>query len=129
MKLDAAHKLESYKGKCHNLHGHTYNVFVLQNMQKGELPENNMLIDFKDLRETPILKDTHQQIEAAFDHQYLNEVLQTKDPTAEIMAKKIYDDFIRGKPNEEKLSVMVMETENSVAIYDGKTFWLSASKK
>lgn len=127
MKIDCSHKLESYKGKCFNLHGHTYNVFVLKNFPV-KLPENNMIVDFKKLKEEKTLTRVHEEIENAFDHSHLNQTLNTKDPTAEYMAKRIYDKFLRDKFTGD-YAVMVMETDNSVAIYDGITFWLSASKK
>jgi len=59
-QFDAAHRLMHHKGKCKNLHGHTY---------RGEIefvgkidPETGMVQDFSDLK---ALVETQIQ---AFDH-------------------------------------------------------------
>lgn len=44
--FDSAHLLSNYKGKCHNLHGHTYR---LQVTLEGEVGETGMVMDFKEL--------------------------------------------------------------------------------
>lgn len=49
-KFEAAHRLESHAGKCHNLHGHSYRVEVAF---AGELasagPSSGMVVDFGDV--------------------------------------------------------------------------------
>ena len=79
-KFCAAHKLEGYKGKCANLHGHT---FLVEVWIKGEIdPKTNMVMDFKEV------KDIIDQ----YDHKYLNELPDFRhfQPTAEAIAVRIY---------------------------------------
>ena len=46
IKFDAAHILTNHAGLCKNLHGHTYRVDV----SVKDDSENDMVIDFKDLK-------------------------------------------------------------------------------
>ncbi len=48
VKFDAAHVLTNHHGLCKNLHGHTYRVDI--SVSQGESEENDMVIDFKDLK-------------------------------------------------------------------------------
>lgn len=60
-KFDAAHFLINYKGKCAQLHGHTYKLKITL---CGEVnPDTNMLIDFGMLKSF-----FKQNIEPIFDH-------------------------------------------------------------
>ena len=45
--FEAGHTLDQHKGKCRNLHGHNYKVFVT--MQAKELDDMEMVRDFYDL--------------------------------------------------------------------------------
>ena len=64
--MDMAHALSGYDGKCKNIHGHTYRLFVTiigtpDNDPKS--PKNGMVIDFT------LLKDIVQkEIIEIFDH-------------------------------------------------------------
>lgn len=42
--FDAAHRLLNYKGKCHNLHGHTYTAII--GVTREELVDAGFVIDF-----------------------------------------------------------------------------------
>lgn len=80
--FSAAHRLPNYKGKCENLHGHTYK---LQVTVKGKPdPKTGMLIDFHKLND--IVK---QHILDKLDHSYLNDTLS--NPTAENIVIYIYN--------------------------------------
>jgi len=70
--FDSAHYLPNHKGKCKNLHGHTYTLYVTI---KGEIDKNGFVVDFGDLKESikPIID--------LLDHNYLNDILET--PTCE----------------------------------------------
>ena len=48
VRFDAAHILTNHNGLCKNLHGHTYRVEVTVAGDVG--PENDMVMDFKDLK-------------------------------------------------------------------------------
>lgn len=84
-EFEAAHRIENYPGKCVRLHGHNWIVEAI--VQGDTLNELGILIDFK------ILKDELNKVLDEFDHQYLNEleIFADKNPTAEIIAKEIFD--------------------------------------
>lgn len=84
-EFEAAHLIRNYPGKCARLHGHNWTVEAIA--QGTQLNELGILIDFK------ILKAELNKILDALDHQYLNELemFQTKNPTAENLAKEIFD--------------------------------------
>ena len=59
--FDSAHMLSNYKGKCNNLHGHTYK---LQIEVEGDVNTKTcMLIDFNELKEI-----INRNIMQMFDH-------------------------------------------------------------
>ena len=84
-EFEAAHRIENYPGKCERLHGHNWIVEAI--VQGDTLNELGILIDFK------ILKDELNKVLDELDHQYLNEleIFAKKNPTAEIIAKEIFD--------------------------------------
>jgi len=99
--FSAAHKLENYKGACANLHGHNYKINI---KIKTEILVNDMVIDFKVLKQT---------IDDKFDHKYINEEVSF-NPTAENIAKAIYDmvEFLLHIPSK-KIEITVWETDNA----------------
>jgi 6-pyruvoyltetrahydropterin/6-carboxytetrahydropterin synthase len=64
IKFDAAHVLTNHQGLCKNLHGHTYRVDVSVAETAGE--ENDMVIDFKDLK-----RIAAETICEKFDHAFI----------------------------------------------------------
>ena len=67
--FDAAHRLENYKGKCSQIHGHRWKVEVFV---KGKKPnETGLLIDFS------ILKSKLDKVVETLDHRYLNEIKES----------------------------------------------------
>jgi 6-pyruvoyltetrahydropterin/6-carboxytetrahydropterin synthase len=64
--FEMAHALPTYPGKCHNIHGHSYKLFVTVQgtpcQQAGDAPDG-MLIDFGRIKEIVI-----QRIVEPFDH-------------------------------------------------------------
>jgi len=115
-KFDAAHKLPKYKGKCNNLHGHSFHIDVSISgliQDKGE-SENGMIMDFGRLKEI-----VNKNILNLTDHKYLNESLPLEDPTAENMAELFFDDLTSTLKSEEptiKLKfIRVWETEDAYA--------------
>ncbi len=80
--FDSAHKLPNHKGKCKNLHGHTY---VLEVTIRGGVDEKTgMVMDFKDIKEV-----VSELVLEKIDHQYINEIIRV--PTAENTAKWIWE--------------------------------------
>lgn len=84
-EFDAAHKIGDHDGKCENLHGHTWKVRV--SYIGRELNNKNMLVDFGKLKE-----DIGNVIDE-LDHSYLNEVLDLKNVTSEVLGKYIKDEI------------------------------------
>lgn len=106
--FSAAHRVEDYPGNCERLHGHNWRVDVVA--RSAELDSLGMVIDFRKLKEA-----TDKVLER-LDHEYLNEVepFTTLNPTAENLAKYIFDEVTRAVPVHR---VDVYETESSVASY------------
>ncbi len=89
--FEAAHMIKNYPGKCARLHGH--NWIVEAEVVGDKLNELGILIDFK------ILKSELKKVLDEFDHQYLNElkIFSDKNPTAENLAKIIFEKFSANK--------------------------------
>ena len=120
----AAHFLQDYHGKCENLHGHNYKVFVYL---KGEfLNEGGMLYDFS------VLKQNLKSVLKLLDHTNLNDLQEdgkfvfAQNPSAERIAKYIFDKLQAelkqtadtAKKSEAQLyRVDVFETPTSRATY------------
>ena len=60
---DMAHRLTNHKGKCYNLHGHTYKAEITI---AGDIDKNGFVMDFGDLKE--IVKNS---LLDEFDHSFL----------------------------------------------------------
>lgn len=109
--FESAHWLPSFPDghKCRRLHGHSFKVDVVV---EGEVdPAKGYLVDFGDIKR--ILAPLQDQL----DHRLLNDIPGLENPTAEMLAKWIYD---RVKPELPLLSrVLVRETCTSSAEYAG----------
>jgi 6-pyruvoyltetrahydropterin/6-carboxytetrahydropterin synthase len=110
-KFSAAHNLRNYKGKCEKLHGHNYKVKVT--VAGKVVNAGGMLVDFNEL------KDILEKIISKFDHEYLNEIppFDKVNPTAENIAKYIYEKIESEKLKVKTDKVMVWETEKNYATY------------
>lgn len=111
-KFEASHQLVHHDGKCRRLHGHSYVLIV--ELSGADLqtrgPATNMLCDFGQ-----VSKVVKPLIESHLDHHHLNDTLKTDSPTAEFIAKWVYDQIEKHLPNLD--AVMIKETASSVAIY------------
>lgn len=110
--FSSAHFLRGYKGKCEALHGHNWKVEVV--VAKNKLDKTGMVLDFK------YLKMKLNKVLEKLDHKYLNNLSYFKkfNPTSENIAKYIFD---RLQSQVSGLhSVVVWESDNSCAIYDGR---------
>jgi 6-pyruvoyltetrahydropterin/6-carboxytetrahydropterin synthase len=131
--FEAAHALHGYDGKCKNIHGHSYQLYVTIigiPIADNTNPKNGMVLDFGDLK-----KIVNNEIINIFDHSIvLNKnsehlelakkiadysqriVLVSYQPTSELMlfdfAKRIKNKL----PKQVKLhSLKLYETNNSYA--------------
>ena len=120
--FEAAHHLENYKGKCSNIHGHSYRVAVT--FAGNQLDEVGMLIDFHRIK---ILATKY--IMDKYDHTDLNQSMSMvtawgKNPTAENMAESFFhsfEDAIAGIETYQRNvvvdNVKVWETKDSYATF------------
>ena len=80
--FDAAHYLPDYEGKCRNLHGHRWEVWVSLDVTEAyRESKTGMSIDFKKV------KGKIDKVLEEFDHSLLNDLLP--HPTAENLAKML----------------------------------------
>ena len=83
----AAHFLRDYNGKCENLHGHNYKVYV--HVRGEKLNEGGMLLDFS------LLKAVLREVIGKLDHTNLNDLEYfDQNPSAERIATYIYEKVI-----------------------------------
>jgi 6-pyruvoyltetrahydropterin/6-carboxytetrahydropterin synthase len=83
--FETAHALHGYDGKCRNIHGHSYHLFVTVigvPIADVEHPKNGMVMDFGDLK-----KIVQREIVEIFDHAV---VLNSNSPHREL-AESIKD--------------------------------------
>jgi len=110
--FEAAHDLPTFPPdhKCRRLHGHSFRFDVVV---EGEVdPARGYLIDFGEI------KTATAPIVARLDHYYLNEIDGLSNPTAENLAKWLWDQL---KPALPLLAVIkVYETCTSECKYCGR---------
>jgi len=111
--FSSAHNLIGYKGKCEELHGHSWKVEA--RFEKGSLDGIGIAIDFT------ILKARLRDILKELDHKHLNKVsaFRAQNPSAENISRFIYERL--KKTTKEKglilKSVSVWESDTSCATY------------
>lgn len=87
--FNSSHQIHHHKGKCKNLHGHTYKLeVVIKGTLHTEGPNEGFIIDFSDLKDI-----VEANIIAPYDHQHLNTFFPI--PTAELMVKAFYDVIVQ----------------------------------
>lgn len=109
--FSAAHFLTEYHGKCENMHGHNY---LVRAFARGtELDKAGMLVDFG------ILKGALRKVAGFLDHKNLNEVPEFQNsPSAERIARYIFNAIKADIPGMPLLAVEVFETPTSMARYE-----------
>jgi len=114
-KVDAAHYLDGYDGKCGRMHGHTYRVKMSAKSHKlnpsAYLKTNDMVCDFKELKWAT--KDSEK---GGLDHGVLNNLMEV-NTTAERIAEFIHQETKKRIPADIDLTVTVWETETSWVEY------------
>jgi 6-pyruvoyltetrahydropterin/6-carboxytetrahydropterin synthase len=109
-RFEAAHWLPTFpeKHKCRRLHGHSFHFDVIV---AGELPDSGYLIDYGDI------KTAVDPLVDQLDHRLLNEIDGLENPTAELLARWLWE---RIKPRLPLLdAVVVRETCTTEAEYRG----------
>lgn len=112
--FEAAHNLREYEGKCARLHGHNWAIEA--EIEGKKLNNIGILVDFKDVKRE--LKNLLDRL----DHRYLNEIspFDKINPTAENLAKFIYDEFKTNKIFEgtaKLTAITVFESPKSSVRY------------
>ena len=131
--FETGHALHGYDGKCRNVHGHSYKLYVTVigcPIQDINHVKNGMVIDFTDLKR--IVKS---EIEDVFDHATVfnkntphvelakelqdrghNVILVDYQPTSEMMILDFAEKIKNRLPENIKLhSLKLQETESSFA--------------
>ncbi len=110
--FEAAHWLPTFPQghKCRRMHGHSFHVDIVV---AGEMdPAKGYLVDYGEI------KTALEPLKQRLDHYVLNEIEGLENPTAELLAKWVFD---RLKPALPLLAaVRVHETCTSEAAYEGK---------
>jgi 6-pyruvoyltetrahydropterin/6-carboxytetrahydropterin synthase len=107
--FDAAHKLIGYKGKCAELHGHTWKVEVFVVGEK--LDDVGILVDFN------TLKEKLSKIIGRLDHKFLNNLKEIGNPTCENLSKYIFENLKDLRMHVKLEKVRVWEGEKSWCEY------------
>jgi 6-pyruvoyltetrahydropterin/6-carboxytetrahydropterin synthase len=110
--FEAAHDLPTFPAghKCRRLHGHSFRFDVIV---EGDVdPAKGYLIDYGDIKIAvePIVK--------RLDHFYLNEIEGLQNPTAENLAKWLWDQIHPHLPQLGR--IVVHETCTSSCEYSGR---------
>ena len=106
--FESAHFIYNHPGKCRNLHGHSYKLFVC--IEGTPEVETGMIIDFDDLS-----KVVSEQVIAKLDHRFLNDLIPLS--TAENISIWIWEQL---KPLLPDLcQIEVFETTDNCVIYRG----------
>ncbi|MBR3723252.1 MAG: 6-carboxytetrahydropterin synthase QueD [Selenomonadaceae bacterium] len=113
-RFEAAHYIRGYNGKCARLHGHNWAVEA--EVAGNELNPLGILVDFKDVKRE--LKAILEKL----DHDFLNEKppFNEINPTAENLAKYIFDDFFSNEifdDNAKLSAITVWESPKSSVRY------------
>lgn len=114
--IAAAHKLTNEKesikknvslyGKCRNMHGHNYKLYVTV---KGEKAESGMVINFVEMK-----KIIQEKVVEKYDHTILNNLMKSI-PTAENMCIEFWGLLEKefAKLGLKLFEIKLYETENS----------------
>lgn len=105
--FDSAHKLINYEGKCKNLHGHTYSLYVTVSGEIDKL--SGMVVDFNLIKNV-----VNENVIYILDHNMLNEIV--KQPTAENLAVWIWSQL---KDKIKVCKIDLWETPDSFVTYKG----------
>ena len=115
----AAHQLHAHKGKCKNLHGHTFKVRVTVAGESLDA-EQGFLVDFGDIK-----KDLNAILEE-FDHKNLNDLscFEGRPTTSEAIAQVIYS-LMKGKIASIQSETIYL---SSVTVYESESAWVTYSE-
>ena len=122
VKIDSAHSIEKYIGKCHRLHGHTWKILILEKFDK--LDDRNIARDYNELPKEQWVWSIVKWLDEELDHKYLNEVFNEPNLTSEFLAREIWKKCLEFGAQPGEFSVLVQEGDGGVCVYDGDKWWL-----
>jgi 6-pyruvoyltetrahydropterin/6-carboxytetrahydropterin synthase len=107
--FDAAHRLPNVPPdhKCSRVHGHGYKIIL---GLEGELDEKLGWV-----QDYGVIKQVYEPLRKRLDHHDLNEIPGLENPTAEILARWLYERLAPQLPL--LVDVTVCETDDNVAVY------------
>jgi 6-pyruvoyltetrahydropterin/6-carboxytetrahydropterin synthase len=108
-RFESAHRLPQHPGKCRELHGHRYVLYVM--VDRPVDASTGMGIDFGELKQT-----VQREVVDRLDHKNLNDVMD--NPTAELIAVWIWQRLREALPG--LVEIELHETENCSVIYGGQ---------
>lgn len=131
-QFEMAHALSNYDGKCKNIHGHTYRLFVTiigKPIDDPQNPKNGMLMDFGDLKRIVIqnIFDKHDHYLVLNGNSYhklinldsfdiKNVIYKNYQPTCENLIIEFANILKANLPENVNLfSLKLYETSNSYA--------------
>lgn len=127
-QFEGAHALSFYDGKCRNIHGHSYKLFVTVSgtpENSPESPKNGMVIDFSILKEI-----VNKNILSVFDHTL---VLQSGAKLANELAES-YNNVLElpFQPTCENLiihfvNILKQELPHSIELHSVKLYETASS--
>ena len=103
----AAHRLTGYKGKCENLHGHSYRLKVCV---RGPVKDDGLVMDFADIDRV-----VREKVIDVLDHSYVNDIVEGA-ASLEKLAEWIWD-ALKGALPLERLEMN--ETDANSLMYEG----------
>lgn len=101
--FQAAHFLKEYKGKCENVHGHTFQVEAA--IRVDSLDSTGIGVDFAEIKK--------KLADILPDHTLLNDIYAF-NPTAENLSKHFFEELQKLFP---VTSVTVWESRDAAATY------------
>lgn len=118
-RIDSAHLIDGYEGKCGRMHGHTYRVRMTAKSNKLNpskyLSTPDMVCDFRELKWAG--KDVEK---GGLDHAFLNDLVDFST-TAERLAEYIHNETVKRLPDGIRLTVTIWETPDSWVEYTDET--------
>ena len=129
--FEMAHALEKHDGKCRNIHGHSYFLYVTLlgiPIEDDQSPKNGMVIDVADLKEiinkeivSPLdhalmLYEKSEFLDSVMAHAFQKLVVKPYNPTCENMVIDFAGNIQKHLPPQIKLhSLKLEETKTSFA--------------
>ena len=112
--IDSAHRLPQHKGKCSNMHGHTYKVLVTVYGKPN--PKTGIIIDFGDIKENVNRLD-HKDISKIppFSEGILPPMYATAESIAWVLSENILKQGLLENQSITKVAVRVYEGHNNWA--------------